>query len=53
MSRHWDKQWSWMACHVQAVAGSCGDISVISVVEAQVLFLLKGVIATSSLNCLI
>lgn len=29
-------------CIVQAVAGSCGDIHIISVVEAQVVFLLKG-----------
>ncbi len=31
-----------MVSCVQAVAGNCGDISVISIVDAQVLFLLKG-----------
>ena len=31
-------------CNVQAVAGSCGDIQIISVVEAQIVFLLKGLL---------
>ncbi len=39
-----------VTCTVQAVAGSCGDICIISIVEAKVVFLLKGLLMNPSLD---